>query len=255
MKLLSFALSFLLLMGCEKKDTKTTEANPDNVLNIAVSSDYPPFIYNQNGKLAGFEVELINAIAKKLGKSVQFHDLAFQDIITIVAKKKVDCAIAAIGQTKERAKEVDFTTPYHRSMSVIVVSFVSAINSLADLKGKTLGVETGTTYEKYFHEKKKIQFKGVNQLSRNKFADLFDAMHEGKCQAILTGYSEGYEIQSINPDLKIIPIDDTVMTFSIALPKGSPLLKQINEILLEMVQNGEITKLEKQYFKKIVAEK
>ena len=254
MKLLNFALSFLLLMGCEKKDHKGPETNPDNILNIAVSSDYPPFIYNKAGKLEGFEVELITAIAGKLGKTVQFHDIAFQDIIKTVAKKQVDCAIASIGQTKKRAKEVDFTMPYHRSMTVIVVPYNASINSLDGLKGKTLGVESGTTYEEYFKKKKRNQFKGVKQLNRNKFADLLEAMHQRKCEAILTGYSEGYEMQSTNPDLKIIPIEDTVMTFAIALPKGSPLLDKINEVLLEMVKNGEIIKLEKQYFKRVVTE-
>lgn len=252
----SLALSFLLLIGCEKKDTNALlQKNPESILNIAVSSDYLPFIYNTDGKLEGFEVELINTIATKLGKTVKFHDIAFQEIIKTVAKKQVDCAIAAIGQTKERAKEVAFTMPYHRSMTVIVVRYASAINAIGDLKGKTLGVESGTTYAQYFTEKKLSHFKSVKQLTRHKFVDLFDAMHEGKCQAILTGYTEGYELQSINPDLKIIPIEDTIVTFSIALPKGSPLLQQINEVLQAMVQNGEITKLEKQYFKKVVTGK
>ncbi len=255
MRLLSLALSFLLLIGCEEKAPKAPKTNPDNVLNIAISSDYPPFTYNTDGKLEGFEIELISAIARKLGKVVQFHDVDFQDIIKTVAKKQVDCAIAAIGQTKERTKEVDFTMPYHRSMTVIVVPYATAINAISDLKGKTLGIESGTIYEKYFNKTNGNPFKGVKQLKRSKFADLFDAMHKSKCQAILTGYSEGYEIQSINPDLKIIPLDDTVMTFSIALPKGSPLLKEFNEILQTMVQNGEIRKLENQYFKQAVKEK
>ncbi len=255
MKILNLLLSILVFAGCEKKDDfKADDIKPANVLNIAISSDYPPFIYNENGKLVGFEVELINVIAKKLGKTIHFHDVDFQDIISTVAKKQVDFAIAAIGHTKEREKEVDFTVPYHRSMSVIVTSIASTISKIENLSGKTLGFEKGTTYEKYFTDNKNKEFKNVKQLQRNKFAELFTAMHEGKCQAILTGYSEGHEIQDSNPDLKIIPIEDTVITFAIAVPKGSALLNQINEIVQEMIKNGEITKLENQYFKKIVAE-
>ncbi|MCX7343420.1 MAG: transporter substrate-binding domain-containing protein [Proteobacteria bacterium] len=254
MRILNLLMIALMFVGCEKKDNKAPETNSDNVLNIAVSSDYPPFIYNENGKLGGFEVELINAIAKKLGKTVHFHDVDFKDIIKTVVKKQVDFAIAAIGKTEDRAKEVDFSMPYHRSMSVIVTSIASTVNKVEDLNGKTLGFETGTTYEKYFGDKKDSEFNGVNKLERHKFADLVKAMDEGKCHAILTGYSEAYEMQNSNPDLKVIPINETIMTFSIAVPKGAPLLKQINEMLDAMIKNGEIAKLEKQYFKKVVEE-
>lgn len=254
MRILNLLMIVLMFVGCEKKDNNAPKNDSDNVLNIAVSSDYPPFVYNESGKLAGFEVELINAIAKKLGKTVNFHDVDFKDIIKTVAKKQADFAIAAIGKTEDRAKEVDFTMPYHRSMSVIVTSIALSINRIEDLNGKILGFESATTYEKYFDSKKDNEFNGVNKLERNKFSDLVKAMQEGKCHAILTGYSEAYEMQNSNPDLKIIPINETIMTFSIAVPKGSPLIKQINEILDDMVKNGEIAKLEKQYFRKIVEE-
>lgn len=251
---LSFCLSFLLLVGCEKNTSKLPK-KLDDVLHVAVSSDYPPFVYDQAGKLVGFEVELIQAVAVKLGKTVQFHDVDFQNILDVVAKKQVDCAVASIAQTPERAKKVAFTLPYHRSMSVIVVPYAAAVNTISDLKGKTLGIESGTTYQQYFNAKKRSLLKGIKQINRNKFMDLFEAMRDGKCQAILTGYSEGYAIQDINPDLKIIPIEDTITTFAIALPKNSPLLEKINTILQEMARNGDTSKLEQQYFKKIVTKK
>ena len=65
MKLLGFVLSFFLLIGCEKKEDRAS------ILHVAVSSDYPPFVYNKNDKLDGFEIELITAIAGKLGKTIE----------------------------------------------------------------------------------------------------------------------------------------------------------------------------------------
>lgn len=254
MKIFSIILSFLLLIGCENKDNKVKGSDSEKTINVAVSSDYPPFVYGESGKLVGFEVELINAIAMKLQKVVKLHDIDFHGIIKAVAKKQVDCAIAAIGKTEERNKEVDFTMPYHRSMTVIVTSIGSGINSIKDLIGKSIGFETGTTYEKYFEDNAEKLFNGVNKLQRFKFSDLLEAMRQGKCQAILTGYSEGYELQNSNPDLKIIPIPETAISLAIALPKGSDLLQPINNVLEDMIKNGEIVKLEAQYFKKIVAE-
>ena len=246
MRYLNILLSFLFVVGCEK----SPEKNNDSFLNFAVSSDYPPYIYSEHGKLAGFEIEIINAIAERLKKTVHFHDISFEGILRTVEQKQVDGAIAAIGKTPEREKDVDFTIPYHRSMTVVVVPFATSIRNLNDISNKTVGVESGTTYVNDL----KTHFKDVRILMRSKFSELLDALHEGKCQAIVTGYSEAYELQSINPDLKIIPIEETVITFSIALPKGSSLLEPINEKIRDMIKNGDIHKLESQFFKKMIKE-
>jgi ABC-type amino acid transport substrate-binding protein len=118
------------------------------------------------------------------------------------------------------------------------------------MSNTTVGVESGTTYINDL----KTHFKDVKLLMRSKFSELLDALHEGKCQAIVTGYSEAHELQSINPNLKIIPIEETVISFSIALPKGSSLLEPINEKIRDMIKNGDIHKLETQFFKKIIKE-
>lgn len=245
---LQLLLSFFLFLGCEKASEKNAENKSDTVLNIAVSSDYPPFIYNKDNKLEGFEIEIINIIAKSLNKTIHFHDIAFEGLLQTVAEKQVDGAIATISKTPEREKNLDFTIPYHRSITVIVVPFATSINKLEDIDGKVVGVEAGTTYE---HELINRHY-NVQLLKRIKFSELLPALHEDKCQAIVTGYSEAYELQNLNPNLKIIPIEDSVSQFSIALPKGSPLLEPINKKLQEMIQNGDIQALERQYFKKIV---
>lgn len=249
MQYLGILLSFLLFISCEKASEKNGE-NKNNVLNIAVSSDYPPYIYNKDAKLAGFEIEIINAIAQKLNKTIHFHDIAFEGILRTVAQKQVDGAIATIAKTPEREAEVDFTAPYHRSMTVIVVPFATSINKTEDLSGKVVGVEAGTIYENDLKNK----FKDIKLIKRTKFSELIDALREDKCEAIVTGYSEAYELQNINPNLKIIPIEGTEITFCIALPKGSPLLIPINEKLQEMIRNGDIHTLETQFFKKVIKE-
>jgi ABC-type amino acid transport substrate-binding protein len=244
-------LSFLLFTGCEKKSSeKDISEKEKKILNIAVSSDYPPYIYTKDAKLAGFEIEIINAVAQSLKKTISFHDIAFEGIIPTVAKGQVDGAISSIARTPEREKEVDFSIPYHRSMTVVIVPFATSIRSVDDLDDKVVGVEKGTTYENDIKKK----FKDVKLLARAKFHELLDALQEGKCQAIVTGYSEAYELQNINPNLKILPIEGTTITFSIALPKGSAWLVPINDTLQAMIKNGDIRKLETQFFKKVIKE-
>ncbi len=244
-------LSFLLFIGCEKKSSeKDISEKEKKILNIAVSSDYPPYIYTKDAKLAGFEIEIINSVAHSMRKTIHFHDIAFEGMIQTVAKGQVDGAISSIARTPAREKEVDFSVPYHRSMTVVVVPFATSIRSIDDLGDKVVGVETGTTYENDIKKK----FKDIKLLKKTKFSELLDALHEGKCHAIVTGYSEAYELQNINPNLKILPIEGTVITFSIALPKGSALLGPINDKLQSMIQNGDIHRLETQFFKKVIKE-
>ncbi len=251
MQYLSILLSFLLFVGCEKKSPeKNADQQSESILNIAVSSDYHPYIYTKDGKLAGFEIEIINAVAQSLKKTIHFHDIAFEGILKTVAKKQVDGAISSIAKTSERGKKVDFSIPYHRSMTVVIVPLATSIRSVNDLHDKVVGVESGTTYENDI----KTRFKDVKLLLRTKFSELLDALHEDKCQAIVTGYSEAHELQDINPDLKIIPIEETMVTFSIALPKGSALLGPINEKLQDMINSGDIHKLEGQFFKNVIKE-
>lgn len=250
MKYLCSILSFLIFLGCEKANN--AEQNNDSVLNIAVSSDYPPFIYNKDNKIAGFEIEIINAIAKSLNKTIHFHDIAFEGLLKTVSQGQVDGAISAISNGYERKKDVDFTIPYHRSITVIVVPFATSINSIDDIENKIIGVESGTTYE---HEFKSVLHYNVKLLPRAKFSELISALHDEKCHAIATGYSEAFELQNLNPNLKIIPIEGTLTEFAIALPKGSPLLEPFNKKLQEMIVNGDIQDLERQFFKKIVTSK
>ena len=243
-------LSFLFFVGCEENSSnKNSAKKSESVLNIAVSADYPPYIYSQKGKLVGFEVEVINAVAKSLDKTIHFHDIDFHGILKTVSAKQVDGAISAIAATPERREMVDFSNPYHRSMTVLVVPFATSIRSIDDLHDKVVGVESGTIYE---DDLKKKNFKDIKFFARKKFPELQEALKDHKCDAIVTGYPEAYEMQNGNPDLKIIPIEGTVITFSIALPKNSPLLKPINDKLQSMIESGDLRKLESQYFKKIV---
>lgn len=181
-------------------------------------------------------------------KTIHFHDIAFEGIISTVAKGQVDGAISSIARTPEREKEVDFSIPYHRSMTVVVLPFVTSIRSVDDLHDKVVAVEKGTTYENDIKKK----FKNIRLVTKTKFSELLEALSEDKCDAVVTGYSEAYELQNINPNLKIIPIEGTTITFSIALPKGSAWLAPINDKLQDMIKNGDIRKLETQFFKKVI---
>jgi glutamine transport system substrate-binding protein len=243
-----FALfSLIFLMGCEqnKTDNMSEKNSASDQISVAISSDYEPFAFIKDGNLTGFDVVFIDAIAKKFGKKPRFHDIAFQDILKTVKAAKVDLAIAAIARNNTREKDVDFSIPYHTSVTVLVVPLASSVSSMEDLKGKIIGVEKGTTYEEYLKE----HHNNTEITSLEKFSDLIQSMRDGKCGAILTGYAEAYSLQANMPDIKIIPIDGTAVQYCMAFPKGSALIKVVNEQIESMIANGDLHALEKQFFR------
>ena len=90
-------------------------------------------------------MEIADAIASKLGLEVEVEDIAFDSVILEVTSGKADVGIAGISATDERKQSVDFSDTYTTSKQLIIVKDDSTIASGADLEGKTLGVQTGTT--------------------------------------------------------------------------------------------------------------
>lgn len=240
-------LCVLFLSACDQQP-KQSNPNPNTQLekiNVAISSEYEPFAFVKDNKLTGFDVLLINNLFKKIGTKVYLHDIAFQDIFKTLKAKKVDLAIAAISRNNVREKDVDFSVPYHRSVTVVVTKLGSEISNFEDLKGKIVGVEKGTTYEEYLKENHNT----TEITSMEKFSDLLKALNDSKFEAIVTGYAEAYSIQANHPDIKIIPINGTEVQYCIAFPKGSPLVDVVNKQIETMVTNGELHSLEKQFFR------
>lgn len=106
---------------------------------------YPPFNYFQGSKLSGYEIDVMEAVAKKLGLKVEWRALAFDALIAAIRQDRFDVAIASHGITEERQKSVDFTTPHYCSGGQVVAKANGPLKA-AQLAGKTLGVQLATTY-------------------------------------------------------------------------------------------------------------
>ncbi|MEG0821396.1 MAG: ABC transporter substrate-binding protein [Burkholderiaceae bacterium] len=106
---------------------------------------YAPFNFFQGNKLTGYEIEVMDAVAKKLGLKIQWKALGFDALIGAVSQDRFDLAIASHGITEERAKSVDFTKPHYCSGGQIVVKAGGPLKA-AELTGKVIGVQLATTY-------------------------------------------------------------------------------------------------------------
>ena len=116
-KLLSIILSFTMLLSMgtvafAEEATTSGAREVKGIIKVGISADFPPFEYMENNKLLGFDIDLMNYIAARIGYGVEFVNMSFDKLIPAVISGEVDCAISAITATDERESVVDFTRPY-----------------------------------------------------------------------------------------------------------------------------------------------
>lgn len=131
---------------------------------IATEGAFPPFNYFQGSKLTGFEIDLGDAIAKKMGLTVEWKPLAFDALLGGLRQDRWDIVLASFGVTEERSKAVSFTSPHYCSGGVIV-SKDANIKSADNLRGKVIAVQTGSTY--YENVKKLPEVKEVKNFPQD----------------------------------------------------------------------------------------
>jgi polar amino acid transport system substrate-binding protein len=140
------AVVILVAAGCQGGQDK---------LVVGTSADYEPFEYiDEDGNYTGFDIELMEEIADRMGVELEWQDIAFDGLIGSIQNDKIDAIIAAMSATAEREEQVDFTDPYFISGDAVLVAEGSGLDlqDKNDISGHTVGVQTGTIQESWIDE-------------------------------------------------------------------------------------------------------
>ena len=237
-KLLSIACTALAVISCND-DTKKT----DSQLTVGVSADYPPFEYFSDGKIVGFDIELLEEIAKRLQLTVEFKDMNFDGIIAALQSKRIDLGVSAISATEERKKAVDFSDNYFAGSIVMVCQKDSDIKQVSDLSGKTIGLQSGSMYEPYANSDLSQQAPNLIIKTLPKVPDLIQDMKSGRLSCIIMGKTEGDLLVKQQSDFKVISLIGSEIEIAIAFPKGSSLRDKVNTVLNDMKKDGSLDQL------------
>ncbi|WP_206073428.1 basic amino acid ABC transporter substrate-binding protein [Mesorhizobium wenxiniae] len=213
---------------------------------FATDPTYPPFEYNDNATLVGFDIDLMAAIGKAAGFSVKFESVPFSGIIPALKAGTYDGAIAAISATEERAKSIAFSKPYFKTGIVIVVPEADeSIRQEDDLKGKHIAVEIGSvgaTKATTIRDAKISTYDTPNSLlelaAGNVEAALGDASQVQ--YAIATGQVKG---------IKVLPNLLSTDFYVIGFSHGSTNVDLVNTGLQKVLDSGEYAKIYKRWFK------
>lgn len=216
------------------------------VLVAGTEGAYPPFNYFKGPTLTGFEVELVELLARKLGVKVEWRALAFDALLPALQQDRFDVAVSSFGITPARQKAVDFSAPYYCSGGQIVAR-PDGPTTAADLAGKVVAVQIGTTYAEAV--KKISAITEAKTFPRD--TDAQQNLVAGRVDAWVTDRFVAMDIMIRNPGLPL-KAGDLLFTEKIAfaVKKGDNGLRQaIDQALTETLADGSYRALSERYFK------
>ena len=252
-KIIALALSLLMLAavfaGCGSSGTTLADVKKAGTLTIATSPDFPPFESLGEGNVVeGIEIDILNAVCEKLGVTLTINQMDFDSVIPGINAGKFNVGVSGISVTEERKKNVLFTDPYCLAAQAIVVTADSPIQSKADLAGKSVSVQTGTTAEDFCMG----EGYSVSAFAANN--DAQSALVTGKVDAwVIDDLTAAEMVKAYNAEngegaLVILSEAMTTEPYAFALQLGSDdLAAEINKIVNEMVSNGTIAAIFEKY--------
>lgn len=212
---------------------------------------YPPFQFSKNGKTVGFDVDLIDLVAKKLGTKQSIFDTPFEGIESGQSLNIGDCDVAAAAMTitPEREKVMDFSDPYFAATQSLLVKKDSGIAGLQDLQGKKLGVQLGTTGEEYAKENKE-KF-GYEIVHFEDLALMQTAVSTGQVAAGINDDQPNRSYAKDNPGVAVTKEFGTGEHYGFAVKTGNgALLAKINEVLAKAKSDGTYAEIYEKWFHK-----
>jgi polar amino acid transport system substrate-binding protein len=217
----------------------------DNVLKVGTDATFPPMEFSENGKRTGFDIDLVDAMAKAMGKQVEWVDIDFKGLIPGLISKRFDMAVSAIYITDERKKVVDFTDPYYAGGLVAMVKDGSSIKKLSDLSGKKVTVQVGTKSVGYLQE----HFPKVERVEVEKNQEMFNLVDIGRADAAVTGKPAAYQYVRTRGGLRVLDEQLTTEEYGMALRKDTPeLTKAVNAALAKLKADGTYAAIVKKWF-------
>ena len=216
---------------------------------VAMEGTWAPWTYHdEDDNLVGYDVEVAQNIAEKLGVEVEFIEGAWDGLLAGLDAGRYDIMVNGVGVTEERAEKYNFSTPYaYNKTAVIVRGDYDEISSLEDLKGKKTANTISSTYAAQA-EAYGATVTGVDDLNQT-----IELLLSKRIDATLNAevVFNDYKKEHPEADVKIATYSDQVEEIAIPIRKGDDtvtLLDAVNDALDEMAKDGTLTELSEKYF-------
>lgn len=252
------ALMALSLSACGSSaasSASTTAAADDSLqkvkdageLRIGLEGDWQPFSYHdENDNLVGYDVEVAQNVARRLGVKADITEGAWDGLLTGLSTGVYDVVVNGVDVTEEREKTFDFSDPYaYDHIDLVVRKDNDTIKTFEDLKGSTTANSTGSTYAQMGEDY------GAKVSNVPTLAETMTLVLNGTVQATINADTsvQDYLNTTGETDLKVVDQADDVTEYAIPMKKGSDTLrKAINDALQDMRDDGTLKSLSEKYF-------
>lgn len=250
---LSVFLFFITACGNAKDDDVkaglAASEEPAKKLIVGTDTSFVPFEFlnKDTGKYEGFDIDLWDAIAGRLNLEYELKPMDFNGLIPALQAGSIDAALAGMTIKDERKEKVDFAIPYYDAgLLILVRSDNEDIKSVNDLKGKTVATKSGTTSFDYVKA-----LEGIKEIKPFPNIDgaYMELMNQGVDAVVFDSPNVLYFTKT-KGEGKVKPVGDILegQQYGIAFPKGSALVKDVDRVLQEMMDNGQYDEIYKKWF-------
>ena len=223
----------------EEFDANTTpgKIQEDGTITLGVKYDVPPFGLNnpQTGEVEGFDVDLGNYIADRLGVEVEFREATSDNRIPLLVDGTIDLILSTMTITEERDLEIDFSEPYYVANGDVLVPADSDIQTIDDLNGNRVCTALGSTYADTIRQEAPDTDLRLVDL----YSECFDQVQTGSVDAVSTDnvILTGMVIQ--DDTLELLGLDYTTEPYGVGIPDGDTEMKEfVDESVAEFISSG-----------------
>ncbi|HWT27436.1 MAG TPA: amino acid ABC transporter substrate-binding protein, partial [Mobilitalea sp.] len=234
-------------------DTSLQYIKDRGKLILGLDDSFPPMGFrDDSNNIVGFDIDLAKEVAKKLGVELVLQPISWDAKDTELSTKNIDCIWNGFSITPEREKNLTMSMPYMENKIALVVKNNSDIQSMADMKGKSLAVQSGSSAEEALNSDANKAFKdSIGQV--NGFSDYETALMDletGNSEAVLMdSVVANYMITESGKDYKVLDGSLVAEQYAIGFRKGDVALSDaVNNALKELKADGTVAKISTQWF-------
>ena len=249
---LALAMMLGLLAGCSSSDNesgiKTIEKGK---LVMSTNAAFPPYeMTTDAGGFEGIDIEIADAIAKKLGLELVINDMDFDSALLAVQEGKSDIVMAGVSVTDDRKLVMDFSNSYATGIQVVIVKQGSDV-TMDNLGEKIIGTQRGTTGYIYASDTPENGGYGEDHVKAyDNGATAVNALLNNQVDCVIIDSAPAQEFVSQNPGLTTLEGNWVEEQYAIGMDKGNTqLVEAVNSALAELTQNGTVQKIIDKYIK------
>ena len=242
----------ILIAGCGSQSQKQdSQKMPDKIV-IGLDDNFPPMGFrDESGKLIGFDIDLANEAAKRMGVKVEFKPIDWDSKEAALKSKKVDMLWNGLTITDSRKKQIAFSKPYMKNAQILIVRADSSIQTKDDLKGKVIGTQEGSSSVDALDKDQGFK----NSLQDVKlYGDFVAALMDlevGRTDGVLVDSVVGrYYMTKKEGKFRVLAGSMGDEEFGVGMRQDDAVLvNKLNSVLKEMSTDGTMKKLSEKWFK------